>query len=114
MRKTEIFHAAVKEKKGRRKGMISTFFADLLVSLHAISIQLKKEGPIQKLAYSRVPNNTAAVLFFFWKKFLPTFNFHLNKKKILPTFLFSYVINQVENFPPTLLFGPAVLLGTLE
>ena len=33
---------------------------------------------------------------------------------MLPTFLFSYVINQVENFPPTLLFGPAVLLGTLE
>ena len=77
------------------------------------SLWIKLRGR-NKSTYSTVPNNTAAVLFIFWKKFLPTFNFHLNKKKILPTFLFSYVINQVENFPPTFLFGPAVLLGTLE
>ena len=33
------------------------------------------------IQYSRLPNSSAAVLFFSWKKIPPTFNFHLNKKK---------------------------------
>ena len=44
--------------------------------------------------YSRLPNSRAAFLFFFfWKEIPPTFNFHLNKEKILPTLLFFYVMN---------------------